>query len=160
MLCRPTASVVRGAFLDIAGRTRIDSRSILDLCAGTGAVGLEALSWGASHCCFIDSNPASTAFIRNFLREHDSTGEARVITGDVRKYIGRVRKRPDVVFIDPPYSSTGLYRWIDEFNWADYVNPGGAIFIESGCEIELKEGWQMRRYGDSYLIYLLLEVSE
>jgi 16S rRNA G966 N2-methylase RsmD len=79
--------------MDIAGRNHIDSAIVWDFCAGSGAVGLEALSWGASHCVFIDRNPRSALFIRDFLTKHDANDNATVITGDFKDYINRKRMK-------------------------------------------------------------------
>ena len=156
-LCRPTSSLVRGAFLDICGSDMVAGATVWDLCAGTGAVGIEALSWGAAHCVFVDRDPASTSFIRNFLRDHDARESATVITGDIRKYISRADSRPGLVFIDPPYSMSGLYRWIRLQDWAGMIHPGGAVFIECGDPPAAADGWQVRKYGDSYLEYLITD---
>jgi 16S rRNA (guanine966-N2)-methyltransferase len=153
--CRPTSSKVRGAFLDIAGRERVEGSLVWDLCAGSGAVGLEALSWGAQRCVFVDRNPACTAFIREFLREHDARESAKVITGDVRKYIKTGQARPGLVFADPPYGMSDLYRWLEGLDWRGILGPSGGVFIEYGSEPPFCEDWQFRKYGDSYLRYMI-----
>lgn len=137
--------------MDIAGRNLIDSAMVWDLCACSGAVGLETLSWGASHCVFIDRNPRSTGFIRGFLREHGAIDEATVITGDIRNYIITMNTVPDVVFIDPPYGSSEIFSWLDSLEWKKILKPAGAVFIESGNETILLNDWEKRKYGDSYL---------
>lgn len=153
--CRPTSSLVRGAFLDIAGENMVSGALVWDLCAGSGAVGIEALSWGAARCVFVDRDPACTAFIREFLRTHDSREAAMVITGDLRKYINRLGERPGLVFIDPPYSAGGLYRWIETRDWSSVLADGGGVFVEYGEEPPEDTRWQVRRYGDSYLRYMI-----
>lgn len=150
-LCRPTSSLLRGAFLDIAGRNLIDSGVVWDLCAGSGAVGLEALSWGASHCVFVDRNPRSASFIRGFLTEHDANDEATIIMGDFKDCINKPDSVPDVVFIDPPYKYTRLYEWIDSLEWNSILSSHGAVFVECGSETAMQKNWNRRKYGDSYL---------
>ncbi len=152
-LCRPTSSLLRSAFLDITGRYSIDSAVIWDLCAGTGAVGLEALSWGASHCVFVERNPRATSLIRKFLREHEALENATVITGDIRDYISTANVRPDIVYIDPPYRYSRLYEWIDMIEWGEILPNDGAVFVECGKDDCLKEDWNTRKYGDSYLCW-------
>ena len=156
-LCRPTSSLVRGAFLDIAGSKLIDSAVVWDLCAGTGAVGLEALSWGASFCVFVDRNPRATSFIRTFLREHDAMDEAAVITGSIREYIKNTDSVPDIVYIDPPYRYSRVYEWTESMEWNGIVSPNGAVFVECGDEDMMKEGWRKRKYGDSHLFWKIFE---
>ncbi len=154
-LCRPTSSLIRGAFLDIAGKDLIDSAVVWDLCAGTGAVGLESLSWGASFCVFVDRNPRSTSFIRTFLREHDSMDDAAVITGDIKDYISKTDSVPDVVYVDPPYRYRELYEWADRMEWSSILSSNGVVFVECGNEIVMKETWKKRKYGDSCLYWNL-----
>lgn len=137
--------------MDIAGRNHIDSAIVWDFCAGSGAVGLEALSWGASHCVFIDRNPRSALFIRDFLTKHDANDNATVITGDFKDYINRLNSLPDVVFIDPPYRYTRLYEWIDLLQWNSILSSDGIVFVECGSETVLQKEWSRRKYGDSYL---------
>lgn len=158
-LCRPTSSLVRGAFLDIAGKDLVSSALVWDLCSGTGAAGLEALSWGATHCVFVDRNPACTALVRRFLREHGARDRGTVITGNVRKYITTANGRPDLIFIDPPYGMEKLYRWIDGLDWRSILGRNGAVFVESGTEPAKAPGWQVRKYGDSYLKYTFMDGS-
>ena len=150
-MCRPTSSLLRGAFLDIAGRNLIDSAVVWDLCAGSGAVGLEALSWGASYCVFIDRNPRSASFIRGFLRKQEACDSATVITGDLKDYINKLDSMPDVIFIDPPYKYTRLYEWIDSMEWNSFIRANGAVFVECGSKTVLQKDWNRRKYGDSYL---------
>jgi len=150
-LCRPTSSLVRSAFLDIAGRNTIDLAVVWDLCAGTGSAGLEALSWGASSCVFIDKNPRSTAFIRKFLREHNAVEDATVITCDAKDYINRADMVPDVVYIDPPYRYARLYEWIELIDWSSILTSDGIVFVESGSETVLGDEWNRRKYGDTCL---------
>ena len=104
---------------------------------------------------FVDSNPACTAFIRNFLREHDARESAKVITGDVRKYINSGLARPGLVFADPPYGLSDIYGWLEGLDWPSILGPSGGVFIEYGSEPEPYEGWQVRKYGDSYLRYMI-----
>jgi len=155
-LCRPTSSLLRSAFLDIAGRDLILSARIWDLCAGTGAVGLETLSWGASSCVFVDLNPKSTALIRKFLNEHDASARAKVITADIKDYIRRADTAADVVYVDPPYRMLRLYEWLDTLDWSSIVAPDGAVFVECGSRNSLSDSWIKRAYGDSYLCWKLM----
>ncbi|MCK5116550.1 MAG: RsmD family RNA methyltransferase [Candidatus Aegiribacteria sp.] len=156
-LCRPTSSLLRGAFLDIAGRALVESAIVWDLCAGSGAVGLETLSWGASYCVFVDRNPRSTSFIRSFLRDHNAMDDAAVITGSIREYIKSTDSVPDIVYIDPPYRYSRIYDWAYSIEWNAILSPKGAVFVECGDESMMKEGWNKRKYGDSYLFWKMMK---
>ena len=156
-LCRPTSSLLRSAFLDIAGRNSIDSAVVWDLCAGCGAVGLETLSWGASFCVFVDRNPRATSLIKVFLKEHDAQRNATVITGDIRDYIRTTDMAPNMVYIDPPYRYSWLYEWIDLTDWKGILQVNGAVFVECGSENTMNEDWHKRKYGDSCLCWKMMK---
>ena len=103
MSTRPTSDRVKESLFSILGREVLDKK-VLDVFAGTGGLGLEALSRGAEHCVFIDK---ATADIIKFNAEHTKLSDrAEVVRGDVfiglnrQKYIGR---KFDLVFCDPPY---------------------------------------------------------
>ncbi|MBD3277411.1 MAG: methyltransferase [Candidatus Aegiribacteria sp.] len=152
-LCRPTSSFLRAAALDIAGKEIIRSRQIWDLCSGTGAVGLEALSWGAESCVFVDRNPAALAFTRAFLKERSAEDLGVTIRDDLRRYINRASRMADMIFLDPPYSAKDLYDWIDGTNWGSCVREGGVVFAEAGTETEMSGDWRKRKYGSSVLYW-------
>jgi 16S rRNA (guanine966-N2)-methyltransferase len=99
---RPTADRVREALFSILGP--LGGERVLDLFAGSGALGLEALSRGAGEAVFVDSDPRAVAAIRRNL---DAIGaEATVQRRDVLAYLRGASERPfDLVFVDPPYSS-------------------------------------------------------
>ena len=139
--------------MDIAGKESILSRRIWDLCSGSGAVGLEALSWGAERCVFVDRNPAALAFTRDFLKKRGAEDLGVIIRDDFRRYINRGDATADMVFLDPPYSSRGLYEWIEEKNWSSCVRAGGVVFAQAGTEVTMGGSWNKRKYGSSVLYW-------
>jgi 16S rRNA (guanine966-N2)-methyltransferase len=101
MSTRPTSDKVREAVFSVLGD--IEDADVLDLFAGSGALGIEALSRGASTALFVDSDPKAVAAIRRNL---DGVGvEAPVQKRDALRYLTSADGRFEVVFIDPPYSS-------------------------------------------------------
>jgi 16S rRNA (guanine966-N2)-methyltransferase len=153
MSCRPTTGMLRGALFDIAGERIIDHATVWDLCAGSGAVGLEALSIGASMAVFVDRDRASARMIAAFLRERNALGAALLLTGDVRRLIPVNGEKPGLVFIDPPYGELYLYDWTWSLDWDSLLAPGGIVFVESGHHPKL-DNWTTRRYGDSFLSWM------
>jgi 16S rRNA (guanine966-N2)-methyltransferase len=99
---RPTADRVREALFSILGDVR-DAR-VLDLFAGSGALGIEALSRGAASAVFVESDGAAVAAIRRNL-EAIGARETRVIRRDVLKFLASSAESFDLVFVDPPYDS-------------------------------------------------------
>jgi 16S rRNA (guanine966-N2)-methyltransferase len=154
MSCRPTSGLVRGAVFNIAGDLTATCSMAWDLCSGSGAVGLEALSIGASTVAFVDKDRASARLIAEFLRERDALGAALLLTGDVRRLVPlKTGDRPGLVFIDPPYGELYLYEWIWSLDWDSLLAPAGMVFVESGHHPAL-EKWSTRRYGDSFLSWM------
>ncbi len=133
---------------------------VWDLCSGTGAVGLESLSWGASECIFVDTNPLSTSFIRSAIREFSAAEDASVLTGDVRKLVPKLNSKPDIVFIDPPYGYHKLYEWIDGIDWKRILSEEGMVFAECGTEIILQSNWKTRKYGGTHLMWKVMKEEE
>ena len=100
---RPTADRVREALFSMLGD--VQGARVLDLFAGSGALGIEALSRGATAATFVESDPAAlTAIHRNL----DAVGaEAEVRRQDALRFLARSRQAYDLVFLDPPYDSAG-----------------------------------------------------
>jgi 16S rRNA (guanine966-N2)-methyltransferase len=147
---RPTSSRVREAVFDILGPGDLDGMSIWDLCCGSGAFGIEALSLSAAHCLFVDNDSLATEFVRDFLGKRGATDRARVVTGDVMSIVPEVEDRPDLVYMDPPYRSDELYSWAGLLDWQSVIAPGGAVFLEAGSDRDIP-GWEARKYGDTCL---------
>jgi 16S rRNA (guanine966-N2)-methyltransferase len=96
---RPTSDKVRGAIFNVLAG--VDGARVLDLYAGTGALGIEALSRGAADATFVDTQ--TDAIERNLA---PLGAESEVVRADVEAWLGRARARAyDLVFLDPPYSS-------------------------------------------------------
>jgi 16S rRNA (guanine966-N2)-methyltransferase len=104
---RPVSDRVReGLFSSLGDRVR--GARVLDLYAGTGAVGVEALSRGATEAVFVDRSPAALAAVRDNLARTKLTGRATVRRSDVRRFLERGPAHGDgfdIVFLDPPYGS-------------------------------------------------------
>ena len=103
---RPTPDRLRETLFDVlAGR--IEGAVFVDAYAGTGAVGIEALSRGAARCVFIESARRAVEAIRENLRALGIEGRASVVAGKVVAALGR--QAGDIVFMDPPYEMEGEY---------------------------------------------------
>lgn len=118
---RPTADRVREAIFNILARAW-KGNQVLDLFAGTGAMGIEALSRGASRAVFIDHHPQALATVRRNLEALDLMDAATVIRWDVRRNLDCLRHQPGVfrlIFMDPPYQS-------------ELIHPSLILLRESG----------------------------
>jgi 16S rRNA (guanine966-N2)-methyltransferase len=100
-VARPTTDFVRQAMFSILGERVADAR-VLDLFAGSGAIGLEALSRGAASCVFVDDHRQATAVIAENLARAKLPG-ARVVRADAGAFLRRDDGSYDLIFADPPY---------------------------------------------------------
>jgi 16S rRNA (guanine966-N2)-methyltransferase len=147
---RPTADRVREALFSILG-DRVRGARVLDLFAGSGALGIEALSRGAAQATFVDDDPGAAAAIRANLREL----EAAVIRRDAATFLRDAPDQYDLVFLDPPYRhGPRLGRELSELVAASLA-PGGLAISESDRRepLDLPDLTldDERRYGDTLI---------
>jgi 16S rRNA (guanine(966)-N(2))-methyltransferase RsmD len=125
---RPTTDMVKESLFNII-QFDIEGRRVLDLFAGTGQLGLEALSRGASSCVFVDESRQAVSLVQENLAHCGLTG-GTVVAGDALEYLRRCSSF-DLVFIDPPFESSlseKALRIIKEF---DILSEGGIIVCET-----------------------------
>ncbi len=140
---RPTSDRVREAtFNALASMGVVDGATVLDLFAGSGAMGIEALSRGAERATFVDHDPRVCDVIRRNLETTRLGASAAVVTADVLTFL---RSAPvvDLAIADPPYA---FDRWGEVFG----AVLAGVVVAESDREIDPGEGWAVarnRRYG-------------
>ena len=132
---RPTTDNVKESVFNII-QFDIEGRRVLDLCAGTGQLGIECLSRGAAEAVFIDENTAAVKIVKENLKTCGFT--AAVLQQDALSYLRHCGKF-DLVFVDPPYDS-GLYESVLEtINSVDILSDGGIILCESRREKTLPD---------------------
>ncbi len=158
---RPVSDMAReGLFASLGGR--VEGAAVLDLYAGTGAVGIEALSRGAASATFVDRNAAAVATIRDNLRRTKLGDAATVHTAEVRRWLSRtsaLQAGYDIVVLDPPYDvpSAALEAtlgsldagWLAGQDWIVVLTRG-----HKGVLPAVPVHWAVRRqlrYGDSLL---------
>jgi 16S rRNA (guanine966-N2)-methyltransferase len=143
---RPTAEHVRAAMLDMLSADVKDAR-ILDLFAGTGALGLEALSRGAARADFVETRPASLHALRAnvaALRVRDVT---RIFKRDALPWAEALGEDSyDVAFVDPPYESRMLDRVIDHWRARPFSR---VLAVEHARTHELPKGAQRKTFDDT-----------
>lgn len=101
---RPTTDRVREALFSLLdARNALASSRALDLFAGSGALGLEALSRGAAHVTFVERHGATLAVARRNAEALDATASATFVRSDVRAFLGRAAEPVELAFADPPY---------------------------------------------------------
>ena len=130
MAIRPTTDMVKESMFNIV-QFDIEGRRVLDLFAGTGQLGIEALSRGAAETVFCDESPRAVKLVRANLERCGL--KARVEQGDSLAFLRRAGKF-DLVFLDPPYDTDLLEKALEVIQNVDILNDGGIIVCESRRE--------------------------
>lgn len=155
---RPTQGMLREALFNIC-QNEIEGALFLDLFAGSGAIGLEALSRGALHVTFVEQNREAICAIKENIEFLHVENQTQIIPTTATRAIGALRKQAslfDLIYMDPPYdtplsSSFG----IDLSLIAPLLKPSGALFLETRSPIkEPIPGLQLqnsRKYGIAIL---------
>lgn len=158
---RPLRDRVRAALFDILGEVVIGA-DFLDLFAGTGAVGLEALSRGARRATFVDSSPKAIEIIHANLKKLRYEDRAEVIRANVLEAIGRLWRRGrrfDLVFMGAPYSQGLTQRALTHLSTYNLLREGGILIAEIHKSEVLAPHYgelvrvRDRTYGDSRLVF-------
>ncbi len=161
---RPTSARLREALFDVLGG-RIHGASFLDVFAGTGAIGLDALSRGAARAVFIEADRRAARAIAGNLALAGVAGSSRIVEGDAEAALfelGRAGERFDIVFLDPPYRTGALDRTLPAA--ARLLRPGAVMVVEHASRraFEMPDQPGLRRgrryvHGDSALSVLHLD---
>ncbi len=156
---RPTQSKVRDAFFNAAN---IEGKKFLDLCAGSGAMGLEALSRGAIHATSIDIDilaiKAMYANYKKIFEGQDDKYIIKKISSD--DFVKRTKERYDAIFIDPPYFAAVYEKIIKTIFERNVLNENGILVSEISSEYYAKASFYkeyehtVRRYGTTMLVFM------
>lgn len=152
---RPTTGVVKRAiFSMLENRTR-DWRRVLDLYAGSGALGLEALSRGAGWVDFVEHRKPCCDVIRSNLERTGQLDRAHVYCCTARKAVGFLAGCYDIVLMDPPYSDLSTGDLLDAIGRSPLLEQGSIVVVCHANRSPLKTEYEglhlvkQRRYGDS-----------
>jgi 16S rRNA (guanine966-N2)-methyltransferase len=158
---RPTPQMVREALFSILGNA-VPDRPFLDVFAGTGVVGLEALSRGASRVTFVERDFRLIADLENHLRTFGVGDRGLIERADVYRWSERWQAPPEpvTIFLSPPFAD--FQRRHDDLmalvgRLQDKVVPGSVLVLQAESSAELDEltadpGWDQRRYGRNLLL--------
>lgn len=166
---RPTADRIKEALFSILGsKMKFSGLRVLDVCAGTGSLGIEAISRGAESCIFIEKDKDALNVLRKNLTlcKCDSCFEVISVDADkALKQLGACKRQFDLIFFDPPYNSS-LYETVPMLVSSGKLLDTGAIFVVeratrnmtsvTGKELVLMD---TRTYGDTTLDFYTLEVT-
>jgi 16S rRNA (guanine966-N2)-methyltransferase len=163
---RPTADRVREALFNIRA-FQLSGQTVLDLYAGTGALGIEALSRGAMFAYFIDSHPEAISVIQKNLQVCRLVARAQAIQWNINadlECLQRVDPRPTLVLMDPPYNRGLVRPTLERLHHSNVLTPGAMVVAEHAVEEPLPENIpkfelvDQRAYGKtlvSFLTYMI-----
>ena len=132
---RPTTGKVKEALFSVI-QFDIEGRRVLDLFAGTGQLGIEALSRGAESAVFVERRKDALQAVRENLEACGFSDRARVVNGDAMSYL-KSGEKFDLIFLDPPYASGLLVKALEDIAAFDICREHGIIVAESAVETEL-----------------------
>jgi len=166
MSLRPTSDNLRETLFNVLGGLVVDAR-FMDLFAGTGAVGIEALSRGASEAIFVEKHPPAVALIKENLESLDIRTGTRVVASEALKALERLAKEPsaanariDILFLDPPYAEAEAYKTALAFlGDAKLLAENAVVIAEHQRSLDLPETFgklervRVLRQGDAALTF-------
>jgi 16S rRNA (guanine966-N2)-methyltransferase len=144
MRLRPTSDRLRETLFNVLGPSIKDS-FFVDLYAGTGGVGIEAISRGARETIFIESHAAGARLVRENLESLGVQSGVEVIELDVVKGLGRLAARhlmADFIFLDPPYEGEEHLRVLEFLDESHLIAPYGLVIVEHHSRMELPERFE------------------
>lgn len=146
MMTRPTTDRVKEALFSIL-QFDLPGARVLDLFGGTGQLGIEALSRGASSAVFVDSRREACQLIRSNLEKTHLASNALVIQSDYLEYLNRCREKFNLILLDPPYAEVFLENSIKRITEIDILQLGGIIAAERPLGKELP--WEFQGFTRS-----------
>lgn len=128
-LIRPTPDKVKGAIFSMMAEKVLDS-TFVDLFAGSGAIGLEALSRGAKKVFFGDHDTASVNLTKKNIEHLDYQNSAEVLHGDFKEVLAEVKEKADIIFLDPPYNKGFYDEILEAISKSDALRKDGVVIVE------------------------------
>ena len=152
---RPTSDLIRGALFSIIESMANDWSSVLDLYAGTGSMGLEALSRGAGWADFVEQNPKCCATIKENLDRAGLSEKAHVYRSSAIKAISFLSRKYGIVLMGPPYREGAVIETLGQLAFSCLVGAGSTIAVEHSYRLPLSSAYgnfqltKERRHGDT-----------
>ena len=156
-LTRPITDRVKETLFDILGASVAEAR-VLDLYAGSGAIGIEALSRGAAHATFVERAAPALTVLRQNLERTGLSDNATVVAGDVVAFLGRGEGRNwDLAVLDPPYEERAILAPLERL--AARMELGGTVVVKHFWRTPVPEAAglvtvRVRRFGETSLTFL------
>lgn len=152
---RPATDLVRGAIFSILETTTNDWSLVLDLFAGSGALGIEALSRGAGWVDFVDREPRCCGIIKQNLEKTKLAAQAHIYCCSVAKALSFLNKEYSIILIDPPYSNSSIGSLVTQLATSKLVGKSSIVVVTHSPHLPLKSTYatlnlvKEHRHGDS-----------
>ncbi len=152
---RPATDLVRGAIFSILETTTNDWERVLDLFAGSGALGIEALSRGAGWVDFVEHEPRCCAIIRQNLEKTKLAAQAHIYCCSVAKALSFLDKEYSIILMDPPYSNSSIGNLITQLATSKLVGTNSILVVTHSPRLPLNSTYatlsliKEYRHGDS-----------
>jgi len=162
---RPVTDLVRGAIFAILENQSVGWELVLDLFAGSGALGIEALSRGAGRADFVEHEPVCCAIIKQNLEKTGFTECAHVYCTSVQKALVYLDKTYDIILMDPPYASMATGDILLKLGNSSLLGPGSVLVLTHSPRFEMPPQLdplhiiKEHRYGDSCVTLFRKEAS-
>ena len=157
MNTRPTSDRVKEGLFSII-QFEVEGRSVLDLFAGTGQLGIEALSRGAQSAVFVDFSQQAVKIVKENICRTRLQDKASVVRSGDESYLGSCRQKFDIIFLDPPYAEKFLENALKIISEIDILRDGGIIICEKTAEKAFEDAFKglirqkEYRYGNTSLV--------
>ena len=154
-IVRPATDLVRGAIFSILETTTSEWTQVLDLFAGSGALGIEALSRGAGWVDFVEREPRCCDIIKQNLEKAKLGAQAHIYCCSVAKAISFLDKEYSIILMDPPYSNSSIGSLVTQLATSKLVGTGSTVVVTHSSHLPLSSSYatlnliKERRHGDS-----------
>ena len=161
---RPTTSVVRQAIFSLLDNSTANWGHVLDLYAGSGALGIEALSRRAVWVDFVDYRKSCCDIIRTNLEKIGELHRAHIYCCSVNKAIGFLENNYDIIFLDPPYSDPSVDTVLINLAKSKLLKESSTVVVSHANRFPLDSDYdglhlvRQRRYGDTFIFIYQKEV--
>ena len=163
MNTRPTTDRVKENVFNLI-QDHVRGAEVLDLFAGTGQLGIEALSRGAAHCDFVEHNKTAYGIVSKNVESARVKAKTALHRTEAAEFVSKAgRERYDVIFLDPPYGGVILENALKQIETFDILSVNGIIICESAVEDRFSHGFAVvreRRYGATMITILQRQSGE
>lgn len=152
---RPASDLIRGAIFSILESIDADWSSVLDLYAGTGSLGIEALSRGAGRADFVEHNPRCCAIIKENLEKARLAAQTHVYCTSVTKALSFLKGRYGIILMGPPYADLSINETLEQLTSSRLVGADSTIVVQHSYRLSLSSAYgsfqliKERRHGDT-----------